>query len=110
MRSQRVACSAAVKLTNTEYQRLDAQPDGAHQLQWELRCEFESHHDGPHCALAQQTGDDAWWLRWDNTDLRELAIHEHCPFHAVAGDHDSEPCIRIRGHGGAHSFERTAPP
>lgn len=54
MCSQRVACSAMVKLTGIEYQRLDAQPDGAHQLQRELRCEFESHHDGPHCALAQQ--------------------------------------------------------
>jgi hypothetical protein len=63
MRSQRVACSAEVTLTDTEYQRLDALPDGAHQLQRELRCEFESHHDDPHCALAQQCPREGTSLR-----------------------------------------------
>jgi hypothetical protein len=98
-------CPAQVSLTQDEYQRLEALPDPAHQMRRDLQCEFEADHTDPHCALGQQDGDDAWWLRWNDTGtLRELLTHPACPAEAVPAD-DSQPCFLIEGHGGVHSFQ-----
>lgn len=98
-------CPASATLTDGEYRRLEALSDAAHQMRWELHCELEVSHVDRHCALGQQDGDDAWWLRWDDVGNRELAVHPPCPAHAISGDEHAEPCTLIIDHPGQHSFD-----
>lgn len=97
-------CPHVVTLTADEHDRLD-QLGGDHEIEWDLFCELQGRHPGPHVTLGQAVGDAMWFVRWagDSRQLvtsREIVELECCP-----AESDVELCELPTDHAGGHSFE-----
>lgn len=104
-----VTCDAAVRLDIEDYLLLAALPEPANDLEHELTCEFEPHHEGRHCSLGQAVlvppEATYWFVYWGDDGSVEITAQELCPAEAWFGDEDLEPCGLPVGHPGKHGFD-----
>ncbi len=103
-------CDAVLAWTPAERRLLSAMPDPGEVLEDDVWCGLEADHPGAHWALAQVSGPDFWWLRWDHDGRRELVHHSVCARRCEAGESGQPwvPCDLPDGHAGAHSYTRPA--
>ncbi|WP_159048069.1 hypothetical protein [Streptomyces sp. WM6378] len=106
-------CDAQTALTPIEQLVLEQLPHPAHEIVDDPQCELQDGHEGPHAALAQESGtDDTWWLLWapDGVKLavrgEELKrrLHRLPSCTAVSPEDADEECRLPATHPGAHSF------
>lgn len=110
-------CGKHIELTADEHAALDAIQHGAHQINWQMDCEYELGHPSPHTALGQSVDNEdneqmaAWWMRWSPTerDAAYVPYDQRCP---TEGNHphdapDEEPwqCEFPASHPGAHTWQ-----
>lgn len=106
-------CPERMALSQPELDLLEALPDGAHEINAELACEFQSRHPGAHHALGQAYGspERERWLRWTadgHRDWLDILESDHCDAEGppLYEDMDEpELCLLPTSHPGSHSFE-----
>lgn len=96
-------CASTVEITSSEADRLDGLPEGVHQVETTLTCQYVLGHTGQHVALAQSQDHDidtstAWWVVWprDGEGYR-IEVMDECPAASEEG-----LCKHPVGHLGDH--------
>jgi hypothetical protein len=99
-------CLAYVELDGAALKWLMTLPDPAHETEPELTCALVSGHDGPHAALAQRSGDEDYWFRWNMRAYEAVAIGACTSVGSFAGGPKRRTvCLLYIEHPGPHSYE-----
>ncbi|GAA4259714.1 hypothetical protein [Dactylosporangium darangshiense] len=100
-------CLARLQLSAEETEWLTNRPHGAHEVPAEQCCHLEMGHLDAHAAMAQQSKEAEWWVRW-TLSASEIVVMAGCPALApTAVDSFGDPllCLLYLDHPGQHSFE-----
>lgn len=107
-------CGATAALRPRERRRLSNLPNGADEVPWNVSCDLEPGHDGPHYAgtQADMASGGEYWVCFGETFRSggEVSIQmlSPCPVYG-SSETKEDPCLLFDGHPGRHQVDAAQP-